>query len=82
VFNTADLAFRASPQAVKAQKIDVDLLPVGFQAVSTPPPEGHISLRPVDDEQLADWSSAREADTPHPLTQAIQQAIVDEERRG
>lgn len=82
MFESAEQALSESPSAAKAQKIDVSLLPPELMAVPTPPPEGHRSLRPRDDSELDQWASTRAGGALHPFTAAIQQAIVDEERRS
>jgi hypothetical protein len=71
----------------KAQVIDLGLLPSSLQAFADDPGEGgtagHVSIVPVDaggniDQTLLDeWAAARETGQTHPLTAAVQEAVIE-----
>jgi hypothetical protein len=65
----------------KAQMIDVSRLKSPLQAVSDPPPPGHVSIAPSDPVLISEWAAARGTETVHPFTQNVMNAIIDVVRR-
>jgi hypothetical protein len=75
----------------KAQKIDVSKLKPPLCAIADDPAKGtpgHVAIVPVDEEGKVDqklldaWAAARDAETPHPLTQLLLEAVVKTDVRG
>lgn len=70
----------------KGQQIDLARLPAELGAFADDPGEGgtagHVAIAPVDAagnldaQRLAEWAAARDAETEHPLTTLLMQAIV------
>ena len=56
------------------------LLQEGLDAVSTPPPPGHVSLGPLDPLELDAWIATRDAALESPLTNAVRRAIIRAEK--
>jgi hypothetical protein len=77
-------AFRSLEQAVppggKAQVIDVARLK-NLVAYADDVPPGHVSIRPHDVSELAQWAATRNSSVPHPYTQELMDALIAEVRR-
>ena len=52
------------------------LIASGLQVVPTPPPAGHVSVRPATKAELDAWIAARAPNPESPLTVAVRNAIV------
>lgn len=76
--STFDTLEAATPPGGKAQVIDTSRLRC---LVACPDGGGHVSIRPRNPLDLADWMSARGTRRVHPLTRELQDAIVDVRRR-
>lgn len=73
--STFDTPQAALPKGGKAQVIDTTKLK-NLEAIPNGR-NGHVSLMPKNPDELAGWMAARGTGTTHPLTQEIQDAIVD-----
>lgn len=52
------------------------LLQAGLHAYPSPPPEGHVSLRPLDPAELDAWIASRDMPPESPWTGAVRRSIV------
>lgn len=76
--STYDTLEAATPPGGKAQVIDTSRLRC---LIACPDGGGHVSIRPRNPLDLADWMAARGTGRTHPLTRELQDAIVDVRRR-
>jgi hypothetical protein len=77
--------FKALEQAVgpggKAQVIDIVRLKTLVAYLDDVPP-GHVSIRPKDLSEIAQWAASRSSTIAHPYTKEIMDAIIDVARRA
>lgn len=74
------LSANVNPLPGKNQVVDTSKLDQ-LCAVCDNPATGHVSIKPKDMSQMQGWINSRGGDTVHPLTQELQNAIVDQVKK-